>query len=87
MADCITYVGLDVHKEEVFVALAEGGLRGAVRDYGRIANTPAALTRLVGKLGRDGVTLRFSMRQGLVVTAFSASFRRLGMTASWWRRR
>jgi hypothetical protein len=23
------------------VALAEGGLRGAVRDYGRIANTPA----------------------------------------------
>jgi transposase len=64
MADCITYVGLDVHKEEVFVALAEGGLRGAVRDYGRIANTPAALTRLVGKLGRDGVTLRFCYEAG-----------------------
>jgi transposase len=64
MADCITYVGLDVHKEEVFVALAEGGVRGAVRDYGRIANTPAALTRLVGKLGRDGVTLRFCYEAG-----------------------
>src|SRR5258708_2559174 len=64
MADCITYVGLDVHKEDVFVALAEAGLRGAVRDYGRIANTPAAVTRLVGKLGRDGVTLRFCYEAG-----------------------
>jgi transposase len=64
MADCITYVGLDVHKEDVVVALAEGGLRGAVRDYGRIANTPAALTRLAGKLGRDGVTLRFCYEAG-----------------------
>jgi transposase len=64
MADCITYVGLDVHKEDVVVAVAEGGLRGAVRDYGRIANTPAALTRLVGKLGRDGVTLRFCYEAG-----------------------
>lgn len=64
MADCITYVGLDVHKEDVVVAVAEGGLRGAVRDYGRISNTPAALTRLVGKLGRDGVTLRFCYEAG-----------------------
>src|SRR3954454_24246074 len=64
MADCITYVGLDVHKEDVFVALAEAGLRGAVRDYGRIANTPAALTRLVGKLGRDGVELQFCYEAG-----------------------
>lgn len=64
MADCITYVGLDVHKEDVVVALAEGGLRGAVLDYGRIANTPAALARLVGKLDRDGVTLRFCYEAG-----------------------
>jgi transposase len=64
MEDCITYVGLDVHKEDVVVALAEGGLRGAVRDYGRIVNTPAALARLVGKLDRDGVTLRFCYEAG-----------------------
>ena len=37
------------------MALAEGGLRGEVRDYGRIANTPAALERLVRKLGQEGV--------------------------------
>jgi hypothetical protein len=31
MADRITYVGLDVHKEDIVVALATGGLRGEVR--------------------------------------------------------
>jgi hypothetical protein len=39
----ITYVGLDVHKEGIVVAVAAGGLRGEVREYGRIANTPTAL--------------------------------------------
>jgi hypothetical protein len=48
MGDGITYVGLDVHKDAIVVALAEGGLRGEVREYGRIANTPTALQRLVG---------------------------------------
>ena len=49
MVESITDVGLDVHKDDVVVALAEGG-RGDVPDYGRIANTPAALAKLVGKL-------------------------------------
>ena len=35
MADRITYVGLDVHKEGIVVAVAAGGLRGEVREYGR----------------------------------------------------
>jgi transposase len=64
MADCITYVGLDVHKADVVVAVAEGGLRGTVRDCGRIANTPAALNRLVGKLGHEGARLRFCYEAG-----------------------
>jgi hypothetical protein len=34
LGDRITYVGLDVHKDGIVVAVAEGGLRGAVRDYG-----------------------------------------------------
>ena len=64
MEDRITYVGLDVHKEGIVVAVAEGGLRGEVRDYGRIANTPAALDRLMRKLGGEGVRLRVCYEAG-----------------------
>ena len=64
MADRITYVGLDVHKESIVVAVAAGGLRGEVREYGRIANTPTALARLLRKLGDDGVSLRFCYEAG-----------------------
>jgi transposase len=64
MADRITYVGLDVHKEGIVVAVAEGGIRGEVREYGRIANTAVALDRLVRKLGGEGVRLRFCYEAG-----------------------
>jgi transposase len=64
VGDRITYVGLDVHKEGIVVALAEGGLRGEVRDYGRIANTVTALQRLVRKLDHQEVQLRFCYEAG-----------------------
>jgi transposase len=64
VGDHITYVGLDVHKQGIVVAVAEGGLRGEVREYGRIANTPAALDRLARKLSGDGVKLRFCYEAG-----------------------
>src|SRR5262252_9031788 len=64
LGDRITYVGLDVHKDGIVVAVAEGGLRGEVRDYGRIANTPAALQRLVRKLSQEGVALKFCYEAG-----------------------
>ncbi len=46
MGKHVTYVGLDVHKAGIAVAVAEGGLRGEVREHGRIAGTSAALDRL-----------------------------------------
>src|ERR1700693_1925849 len=64
VGDRITYVGLDVHKEGIVVAVAAGGVRGEVREYGRIANTPTALDRLLRKLGGDGVSLRFCYEGG-----------------------
>ena len=64
MAKSITYVGLDVHKDTIAVALAEIGLRGEVREYGKIANTPAAVKTLATKLaGRHG-ELRFCYEAG-----------------------
>ena len=50
MAKSITYVGLDVHKDTIAVALAEAGLRGEVRQHGKILNTSAALKALTVKL-------------------------------------
>jgi transposase len=60
----IIYVGLDVHKDTIAVAVAEGGDRSEVRDYGKIANTPAALKALCIKLARNGGKLRFCYEAG-----------------------
>jgi transposase len=64
MGKATAYVGLDVHKDTIAVALAEMGLRGEVREYGKIANTPAAVKTLATKLaGRHG-ELRFCYEAG-----------------------
>jgi transposase len=60
----ITYIGLDVHKETIAVALAEAGKRSEVREYGKIANTPAAVEALVARLARNGRELRFCYEAG-----------------------
>jgi len=60
----ITYVGLDVHKDTIAVAMAEAGQRGEMREHGKIANTPAALRTLAAKLGRGGGELRFCYEAG-----------------------
>jgi hypothetical protein len=39
MDQLITYVGLDVHKETIAVALAEAGARSEVREHGKIARS------------------------------------------------
>jgi transposase len=60
----ITYIGLDVHKETIAVAVVEAGNRSEVREYGKIANTPAAVKALAAKLARNGRELRFCYEAG-----------------------
>ncbi|MGH3810150.1 MAG: IS110 family transposase [Pseudonocardiaceae bacterium] len=54
MRHCTRYVGLDESKNTIQVAVAEGGARGEVREYGAIDNTPEALRKLVRRFGRAG---------------------------------
>ena len=64
MRQTVMYVGLDVHKDTIAVAVAEDGKRAEVRELGEIANTRAAMTKLLGKLGGPGVELHICYEAG-----------------------
>jgi hypothetical protein len=53
MEKLITYVGLDVHKETISVAVVEGGDRGEARYFGKIANSAQALSAQIEALLPD----------------------------------
>lgn len=55
----ITYVGLDVHKSTVCVAIAKSGRGGEVRGVGVFENRPDVLCKMVARLGRDRRRLSF----------------------------
>jgi transposase len=62
MKDTIKFVGLDVSKEKIAVAIAEEG-RGEPRYFGMIPHTPEAIRKLVKKLGEPN-TLRVCYEAG-----------------------
>ena len=55
----ITYVGLDVHKATVCVAIAESGRGGEVREVGVFENRPDVLRKMVARLGKHRRRLNF----------------------------
>lgn len=57
------YIGLDVHKATIAVAVA-AGIGGEVRYLGEICNTEAALTKLVKQLCKNGERLSFCYEAG-----------------------
>jgi transposase len=64
MLEATAYVGLDTDKKGIDVAVAEGSIGGEVRWHGRIANTPAALARVLDKIQKPGVRLEVCYEAG-----------------------
>lgn len=58
------YVGLDVHQDEVVIAVAEGDRSGEVRLYGSISSDLGALEKVLRKLGGEGVVLHVVYEAG-----------------------
>src|SRR5450756_933345 len=58
------FVGLDIHKERISIAVAESGRSGAVEYLGEISNDPIAIGKLCDRLGRAGKPLAFCYEAG-----------------------
>ena len=64
MSKNITFVGLDVHKDSISVALADEGRDEDVRYYGKIDGDLESLHKTVRKLVSTGATLHFVYEAG-----------------------
>jgi transposase len=58
------FVGLDVSKLKIAVAVADGVRGGEVRFYGDIASDPASVSTIVEKLAKRGAVLHFCYEAG-----------------------
>jgi transposase len=59
-----TFIGLDVHKATISVAVARGERGGEARHWGTIPNRPDHVRRLAEKLSCDGQRLHFCYEAG-----------------------
>ena len=64
MSKELLYLGLDVHAENIAVALAAPGRDGEVRNYGEIPNTFHSVEKLLRKLGHPDKELRVCYEAG-----------------------
>ena len=72
MKNAITYVGLDAHKKDIYVAMLVDHERVPVT--WQLANEPTALRRLVRKLEREAPGLVAAvMKRGRAGTRYSGS--------------
>lgn len=81
------FIGLDVHKATISVALAKGERGCETRHWGTIPHRTDHVRKLAGKLGPMAGDSVSAARPGLAGMACTASLLRWGTIASWSRRR
>ncbi len=64
MKETIKFIGLDVHKNSISIALADEERNSKVRYYGKISNTLTALDKFVRKQLINGCELKFIYEAG-----------------------
>lgn len=84
MSERIRFVGLDVSKQTIAVAIAEAD--GSVVGYGSIANNPTAVRRLVETLSREAI-IKTAYEAGPTGYPLHRQLTALGIEIVWWHRR
>lgn len=77
MSERTRFIGLDVHKASITVAVA--GPFGDPEDHGTIANDPAAVRKLLRRLGDDGHRLAVAYEAGPTGYALHRQVRAMGI--------
>ncbi len=61
---CTKFIGLDVHKDTIAIAIADDDAEREVRLYGTIKNTIEALNKVIRKIVSTGSHLKFVYEAG-----------------------
>ena len=77
------FVGLDIHKERISIAVAESGRSGVVEYLGEISNDPVAIGKLCDRLGRSGKKLAFCYEAGPCGYGVHRQLTGIGHAAMW----
>ena len=67
------FVGLDIHKERISIAVAESGRSCAVEYLGEISNDPVAIGKLCDRLDVRAKLLRFATRLARAAMVFTVN--------------